>query len=179
MKTLILIPFVMFAALTAVSTPAQALDFNSYFNRKLPLDDSGIASIADNNVGLLYAISMIGTRVGGGECTDLVKMALSHSGARQPDFHNFRRYVWGAIVTGTPRPGDVIQFEECIFKWTSGNSWGEIHMDHHTAIVVSSHGTVLELIHQNAPFGGPVKVEKIDRKWRTQGRFIIWRPVMW
>lgn len=135
-------------------------------------------SVAFTNAGMAWAFSMIGKRIGRGECTDLVQLHLAYSGARPADFSNYRNYIWGAIPNGA-RPGDVIQFEFCKFRWTSGNSWGEIYMDHHTAIIVAINSNGLQLLHQNAPIGGPVKLETLNLNWKTQGTYRFWRPVKW
>ena len=179
MKTMILPQLVLFTVSLLTTASANAQDFKSYFGQSLPKNPVRVKSIADNLKGLQWATSMMGQRIGAGECTDLVKMHLVQSGARAGDFRAHRNYKWGAIVTGPTKPGDVIQFEFCKFKWTSGNSWGEINMDHHTAIISSRSGSVLQLIHQNAPTGGPVTVQTLDLAWKVGGRFTIWRPVKW
>jgi hypothetical protein len=177
MKTILAIMVTLVAVCASNQASAQ-VDYNSYFNRPLPNRPGTLfLSVAHNVIGLQWALSMKGKKVGNGQCTDLVVAALQRSGARPADFSNYRRYVWGANVTGVSiQAGDVIQFERCKFKWTKGNSWGEFNMDHHTAIIAGFSGNTLQLLHQNAN-GGPVEIQALDLSWKTQGTWMIWRPV--
>ncbi len=98
-------------------------------------------------------MSMRGQRIGNGECTELAKMHLMYSRALPGNFSDYRNYIWGGMSTNGYRPGDILQFEYCKFSWKTSTSWGEITMDHHTAIVVSANGSKLQILQQNAPFG--------------------------
>jgi hypothetical protein len=176
MKTIALALVALVAVCASKPALAQLVDYQSYYNRSLPNVYRHFLCIASNVNGLQWALSMKGKRVGNGQCTDLVIQAMLRSGARAGTFTNYRRYVWGADVTGVNvYPGDVIQFERCKFKWTKGNSWGEFVMEHHTAIVGGINGSVIQLVHQNAN-GGPVEVQSLDLKWKTQGTMTFWRP---
>jgi hypothetical protein len=169
----------MFVALSSSSAMAQ-LDFRQYFGRQLPATDSNVYAVISTapSYGLSWALAQRGKRIGRGECTDLVVQHLAISGGRPGDFRSYRNYIWGAKPNGA-RAGDIIQFELCKFRYTTPNSWYEIVMDHHTAIVVSYNETtkVMQVLHQNAPFGGPVKLDTIDLSKKTQGTYTIWRPV--
>lgn len=169
----------MFVALSSSSAMAQ-LDYRSYFGRQLPPYDFmnvySVMTTAPSN-GVAWALSQRGKRIGRGECTDLVVQHLAISGGRPADFRIYRNYIWGGIPTNGIRQGDIIQFEGCKFRYTFPNRWYEIVMDHHTAIIVSASGSTLQILHQNAPIGGPVKLETLDLSKKTQGTYVIWRPV--
>lgn len=169
----------MLVALCSSSAMAQLLDTRPYFGTSLPYHDFNTMAVRLTvpSSGLGWALSQRGKRIGRGECTDLVSQHLNVSYARQGDFRVYRRYVWGAIPTNGIRPGDIIQFERCKFRYTFPNSWYEIVMDHHTAIIVGANGSKLQILHQNAPIGGPVKLEALDLSKKTQGTYVIWRPV--
>lgn len=134
-----------------------------------------------------YANSMMGKRVGRGECTDLVTAALKQAGAKPGDFSDPKNYIWGTLrlkrmgKSGTPgagnaaSPGDIIQFENCVFKKPDGSyTW---HMPHHTAIVKTVNGSQVTLLHQNAPVGGPVREEALNLAWRTAGSVKVYTAV--
>ena len=169
----------MFVALSSSSAMAQ-LDYRSYFGRQLPPYDflnvySVMTTVPSN--GVAWALSQRGKRIGRGECTDLVVQHLALSAGRPGDFRVYRSYIWGAIPTNGIRQGDIIQFEECKFRYTTPTSWYEQYMPHHSAIIVGANGSTLHILHQNAPIGGPVKLETLDLSKKTQGTYVIWRPV--
>ena len=167
----------MFVALSSSSAMAQ-FDYRSYFGRQLPSYDLNVYAVLTTvpNNGVAWALSQRGKRIGRGECTDLVVQHLAISGGRPGDFRSYRNYIWGALPSGI-RTGDIIQFEECKFRYTTPTSWYEQYMPHHTAIIVGANGSTLQILHQNAPIGGPVKLETLDLSKKTQGTYTIWRPV--
>jgi hypothetical protein len=127
-----------------------------------------------------YALDKKGQRVGGGECTDLVHAALAYARAKPWEQVNSTpaeiklgypkyQYVWGqrvVVLKGAKKtymPGDILQFENCKFVKPDGTQWWG--MGHHTAIVKSANGSMVTLIHQNAPEGGPVTELTIDLSW--------------
>jgi hypothetical protein len=119
---------------------------------------------------------MRGKVIGRGECTDMVDMHLAVSGAVPCDSRDYRNYIWGAIPNGWA-PGDVLQFEGCYFEWTEGNTTYKSTSDHHSAVIVSLQGSVVELVQQNSPKGGPVVVKKLDLNGKRRGTIRGWRPV--
>jgi hypothetical protein len=129
-----------------------------------------------NMRGLYWCLSMRGKFIGDGGCTRLADMHLAVSGAVPADFRDYRNTIWGAVPNGWA-PGDVLQFEHCYFYWNNGSSWGDMAADHHTAIIVSLRGNVVELVHQNAPLGGPVAVTTLDLNTKQRGTIRGWRPV--
>jgi hypothetical protein len=143
---------------------------------------------------IAYGESHMGKRIGGGECTDFVNAALAAAGAKQIDIEKTpaslvkagypaQTYVWGRAEPIVPKQeeilgvpvlpkglpdlnrlaGAILQFEDCTFKKPDGTqTWS---MPHHSAIVKSAHGTVVTLLQQNAPTGGPVSETTLDLKW--------------
>ena len=177
MKTFATTVLVLIGALCCSS--AKAIDSSPYFGRYLPgnADYNALAIMLTNpGNGLSWAMSMRGKKVGKGECTDLVSMYLAYSTAVGGNFKDYRNYIWGGIPNGV-RAGDIIQFEYCKFQWKSGNTTYYVNMDHHTAIIASVSGTTVKLLHQNAPIGGPVKLQTLNLSTKTQGTFRFWRPV--
>src|SRR5262249_30802714 len=90
-----------------------------------------------------YAHSQLGKKVLRGECTDLIVEALRIAHAKPGDLSNQADYHWGhsrgQIKTGI-KPGDIIQFENCLFKKTvtlpnGGTRSSTQSMPHHTALV--------------------------------------------
>ncbi|OWK42224.1 hypothetical protein [Fimbriiglobus ruber] len=149
---------------------------------------SSLATAADhqldpNSLGgkvVAYATQHEGQRIGGGQCTDLVNAALASAGARQIRIETTapslvkagfpsQMYRWGVpvpLVTAEAKhvlPGMILQFEDCTFKKPDGTqTWV---MPHHTAIIKSAHGTMVTVIQQNAPTGGPVSEATFDLRW--------------
>lgn len=110
-----------------------------------------ISSLGLNEKVRQYANSMMGKKVGDGECWSLVNEALKSAGAHQPGQGGYGSYVFGkAIGLNELKPGDILQFENVVFKHTNPNgSWSQNNFPHHTAIVNSVSGRQIGLIHQN------------------------------
>jgi hypothetical protein len=132
------------------------------------------------------ADQMRNKKIGRGECTDFVIEVLKQAGAKPGDFGDYRNYVWGVkrikrLGKGPHNwaaPGNIIQFEDCYFKMTESNgSWRDFNMPHHTAIVVKCTGSVVTILHQNAPLGGPVREDVLDLASKQRGAYKIWVPV--
>jgi hypothetical protein len=123
------------------------------------------------------------------ECTDLVKAALDQAGAKPGDFTDPNNYVWGKLEPRRlSRPGttgaryvitygDIIQFESCVFRKPDGSYTWTMGTPHHTAIVKSVNSSVVTLLHQNAPRGGPVREETLDLGWVTTGTYKVYTPI--
>jgi len=130
--------------------------------------DAKAGNIADQIVG--YARRQQGSRVGKGECFDLVDTALRGAKAKSAaDYGKISRnadYTWGTPVTLTGlQSGDVIQFRNysydstVVTKTDKATTTEEVGQDrpHHSAIVesVGENGAVT-VLEQNAPDGSPV-----------------------
>jgi hypothetical protein len=163
-------------------------------------DDAKGANMADQIVG--YARRQQGSRIGKGECFDLVNAALRSAKAKSAEDYGKispeADYVWGTpVALSGLQPGDVIQFRNYSFEktvvtktdkaTTTEESGGD--RPHHTAIVESVNDdggvTVLE---QNVPPGTPgtravlyFKDSKTTSGHRTttikvHGKFWFYRP---
>lgn len=117
-----------------------------------------------------YAQSVVGQRIGNGQCTELAIAALRAAGA-QPG----QNYVWGTTLRGVEdlQPGDIIQMFDARFQNPNGSSgWST---GPHTAIVTSVEGTKVGVLHQNVA-GSPVQTGEYDFRYATGGRFNYYRP---
>ena len=102
---------------------------------------------------LNFAQANLGRQVGNGECWTLAFEALRAAGARHDQTH---RYIFGQSVTGQMMPGDIVQFENCLFQ--GSNYW--MQMAHHTAIIHSMESPgVYRILHQNV--GGNRRVHSV------------------
>lgn len=179
-KRIAVLGVAMFAGLAATVNSATAQIADKYADRAKVIE---------------FAVKNMGQRIGRGECTDLVNAALTHAGAKQlvkrpkstvekmleektgakfPD----EIYVWGigarTLGKGLNKmrvryePGQIIQFEGCRFEKPDGSGWWE--MPHHSAIVKSANGSVVTLLHQNAPIGSGVSELTLDMNWLVPPR---------
>jgi hypothetical protein len=135
-----------------------------------------------------YAHSKLGQKVGSGECTDLVNEALRIAHARPGDFTDPANDHWGhsrgQLKTGI-KPGDIIQFENCVFKSTiklknGGTRSSEQDMPHHTAIVRNEDGHHVHLYHQNTEGDitkSIVHETSLDLRTLQTGHYTVWSPI--
>jgi cell wall-associated NlpC family hydrolase len=135
-----------------------------------------------------YAHSKLGQKVDSGECTDLVNEALRIAHARPGDFTDPANYHWGRsrgqIKTGI-KPGDIIQFENCVFKSTEtlpngGTRSSQENMPHHTAIVRNENGHHVHIYHQNSEGDlakSVVHETSLDLRTLQTGHYTVWSPV--
>jgi hypothetical protein len=136
-----------------------------------------------------YAHSQLGKRVGSGECTDLVIEALRIAHAKPGDLSNQTDYHWGhsrgQITTGI-KPGDIIQFENCVFKKTTttangGTRSSQQNMPHHTAIVRNEDGHHVHIYQQNTEGDlakSVVHEASLDlRTLQSGGHYTVWSPI--
>jgi hypothetical protein len=135
-----------------------------------------------------YAHSKLGQKMDTGECTDLVVEALRIAHARPGDLSNQTNYHWGhsrgQLKTGI-KPGDIIQFENCVFKSTvtlpnGGTRSSEQDMPHHTAIVRNEDGHHVHLYHQNTEGDlakSIVHETSLDLRTLQTGHYTVWSPV--
>ncbi len=132
---------------------------------------------------LRFAKSKLGQHVGDGGCSELASAALDVAGARplkvyktSPKLvklgHPEETCDWGRLVVSKSgqfnyEPGMILQFENCEFRKPDGSAWWSF--PHHTAIIKSAKGSVVTLLHQNAPIGGPVVELTLDMAWLQRG----------
>lgn len=133
-----------------------------------------------NGQVLDFCRSHLGQKVGNGQCSVLVDMALRSSGALPLGSFGGAvtddgDYVWGRSITlNQLEPGDVLQFRNFRYHLREDRfdgSWYEWNEDfpHHSAVVVSYDGNgKVTIIEQNAPAGGPVKTEQIPLTSHTE-----------
>lgn len=135
-----------------------------------PFDNRGTATASLNQSVVNYARSVVGQRIGNGQCTELATAALRAAGA-QPG----QNYVWGTTLRGVEdlQPGDIIQMFDASFEMPDGSSsWST---GPHTAIVTGVRGSVIEVLHQNVA-GSPVQAGEYDLRYLTAGRLSYYRP---
>jgi hypothetical protein len=129
-----------------------------------------------------YGLAKMGTKVGNGQCTELIKGALIVSRSRGGNFSDEQNYNWGRPLAAGEAisVGDIIQFEGCTFthKSVNGNSTSTSTstMPHHSAIVRFARGTMLVLLNQNLD-GSPVKQTVIDLNDKASGRYTVFAPL--
>ena len=88
--------------------------------------------------------------VSNGECAELPNVALHNFHAKSFDStggptDSNGDYVWGNLVSEVHPgriplgvlPGDIVQFRDAQFKWTTGNTTWTSEASHHTAVVES------------------------------------------
>jgi len=85
----------------------------------------------------------------------------------------------------TYRAGQILQFENCYFekKRADGSLQQFWDFPHHTAIIKSASGSVVTMLHQNAPLGSPVHEDTLDlrllttKKDGTKGTLTSFYPI--
>jgi hypothetical protein len=148
-----------------------------------------------NEKVVAFARSLLGKKVGDGQCLTLAIFALRSAGAggyslREPNGD----FVWGTLIE-QPReakPGDVLQFRDAVFKgkrYITKRRWITWHQEyaHHTAIVaeVRDQGKTLIVLHQNVGNAekDPEKVKTVQEgtlrmdSLQPGGWVRIYRPV--
>lgn len=121
-----------------------------------------------------YAASRSGVQVGDGECWTLANEALKAAGAITPNSSNFDTYVYGQEVYRDFRPGDIIQWENVVLNYPNGAYYT---FPHHTSVIASANGTVVDLYHQNINGDRRVRYETFDLAMKTQGLIRVYRPI--
>ena len=132
------------------------------------------ADLPLNAAVLKFVTAQVGRTIGDGECTRLASEALRSAGAKRN-----RGYLWGRPLDKgeAPRPGDIVQFESCVFEGRDARHWWRVTMGlpHHTAVVKAVPGkTKLELLQQHP---GPVNVATVDIRELKSGTYTVYRPV--
>ncbi len=124
-----------------------------------------------------FVKTKIKKKVGRGECWDLAYEALELTKATWDG-----KYKYGNEMTVEHDcifPGDIIQFENIVLKYTMDGREYKEKMSHHTAIIyeVKGKGDFI-LAHQNTSFTGrKVGLSPLDLKNVIKGKFKIYQPV--
>jgi len=130
-----------------------------------------------NQTILEYVESVVGTRVDRGECWDLARQALDRSEANWDG-----RYRFGRVIRPKREevlPGDIVQFEKVVIRYTINHTTYTENYDHHTAIVYRVKGKGrYELAHQNTGFSGrTVGISPLNPDHVIRGKITFYRPV--
>jgi hypothetical protein len=124
-----------------------------------------------------YVNTVIGQKVGRGECWDLAHDALESVNAHWNHQYEFGQEV--DPVHDTIYPGDIIQFEKVTIKYQKDNSIITESYPHHTAIIyeVKSPG-VYRIAHQNnGTSGRKVGVTSLKLADKKSGKITFFRPI--
>ena len=123
-----------------------------------------------------YVTSVIGTKVGRGECWDLASTALEGVSAEWNGMYQFGKVV----VPGKDSiyPGDIIQFENVKLEYRDVNETITESYPHHTAIVYEVLGPkTFRIAHQNTGFSGRkvgLSILRLDDK--KSGKITFYQP---
>ena len=128
-----------------------------------------------------YVDTVIGKKVGRGECWDLASAAMNHADAFLDRSSQETIYVFGKEIDPDKvkvLPGDIIQFENVRMEYARGNAVYTETMLHHTAIVYELLGqNYFKLAHQNTSFSGKkVGISEFALADVKKGDVIIYRP---
>ena len=129
-----------------------------------------------------YVNTVIGKKVGRGECWDLADAALTSSNAKFDKTSRKTLYVFGKEYNPKKDiilPGDIIQFENVSVKYEKGNAVVTENYGHHTAIVYSvTDEDQIELAHQNTElFGKKVGVSTLQLNHVQKGKMKFYHPI--
>jgi hypothetical protein len=160
---------------------------------------SGLAADTEdlNPKVVKYAKSKVGKQCGDGECTGLAIEALKAAGAKGfrafPDSPANGDYVWGEIVYTLEikngqvneqlekgqkvKPGDIAQFRDCQFVGRNAIGPYATSAPHHTAVVLSTQGRTLTILHQNHNGRRVVGQSRYNLADLKAGWVRIYRPV--
>jgi hypothetical protein len=124
-----------------------------------------------------YVTSQVGKKVDRGECWDLAYEALTQNNCKWDG-----KYAYGKklnVRTDSIYPGDIIQFEDVIIKYSGKNvSYRETY-PHHTAIIYEVLGKgYYKIAHQN--FGNKgriVCITELKLSNKTSGNIFFYRPI--
>jgi hypothetical protein len=128
-----------------------------------------------------YVDTVIGKKVGRGECWDLASAALEHAGGYLDRSSQKSIYVFGKEINPTKQavfPGDILQIENVKLEYAHGNMIYTENMSHHTAIIyeVISPGH-FKIAHQNTSFSGrKVGISELKMENIKNGKVIFYRP---
>ena len=146
----------------------------------LTLFDVAIIPNANKKV-VEYVDSVIGKKVGRGECWDLASDALDYAGAYLDRSNQKKIYVFGKKLNPAKDkiyPGDILQFENVKLEYTDGNTIYTETMSHHTAIIYKVlKNDTYTIAHQNTNFSGrKVGLSELRMGSIKTGTIIFYRP---
>ena len=143
---------------------------------------SACASAPDNvskdlNSSIINEVkALMGEKVGRGECWDLPQYILDKLGASWNRPFTFGR----KLKKSEPyKSGDIIQFNNVIIKWTSGNRSGTsyIGMPDHTAVIWEVENNFkFKVAQQNFNNIRKVGIGDVDLTYRVSGSYQVYRP---
>jgi len=129
-----------------------------------------------------YVNTVIGQKVGRGECWDLADAALMESNAVFDKSSRKTIYEFGKEYNpkkASILPGDIIQFENVTVKYEKGNGIYTENYGHHTAIVNRViNKDEIELAHQNTSFSGKkVGLSTLRLNSVQKGKMKFYHPI--
>ncbi len=122
-----------------------------------------------NQKMIAYVEKNKGRKILRGECWDVVKMALTESGANWTPPTDFGKVVDLKNVL----PGDVVMFENTVFK---GENYSQSFGGHYAVVhTINDDGTIL-LAHQNYNKVRKIRFDKITPAHLVKGELTFFRP---
>ncbi|MBL7922416.1 MAG: hypothetical protein JNJ40_19020 [Bacteroidia bacterium] len=145
--------------------------------------DVALATITCDSIPVLnkqiiaFVNTNIGKTVGKGECWDVAAEALNKVNARWDGNYKFGKEV--NYKKDCVFPGDIMQFENVVLKYSVGSKQFIEKMTHHTAIIYDVKGKEeLVMADQNTGRSGKkVGLSPLNFKDMTKGSFKIFRPM--
>ncbi len=127
----------------------------------------GISQTVPQKV-LDFAKKNMGKKVDRGECWDLANMALNNAGATWTSPYDFG----SKVNSNATQAGDILQFTDTKLKFP----FGSMSFPKHTAIVYSSKGKQITMIHQNFNNKRFVDTVTIHLDYIVKGKMEAYRP---
>lgn len=116
-----------------------------------------------------------GKKVDRGECWDLAAIPLNENNAKWDGTYGFGKKV--DYKKDIIFPGDIIQFEKVIIKYTEGKATYTVNLYHHTAIVYEVKGPgEYKIAEQNTEKGKKVTFSDLNLNFMTKGKVQFYRP---
>ena len=126
---------------------------------------------------IAYVKTTIKKKVGRGECWDLAYELLKLVDAKWDGKYRFGEEV--KVNKDCIYPGDIIQFEGVVVKYTKDGVEFKEKLAHHTAVIyeIKGKGDFI-LAHQNTAFSGKkVGLSPLNIADISKGKYKIYRPV--
>jgi hypothetical protein len=129
-----------------------------------------------NAIILDYVKTVIGKKVGKGECWDLAHDALTIANAQWDQQYAFGKEI--NPLKDSVFPGDLIHFKKVVLKYEKNNALYTENYPQHTAIIykIISAGEY-QIAHQNTDFSGKkVGLSTIRLADKKSGKMQFYRP---